>query len=84
MGMSTHDILTQMCLDEKAAAKDRIAELEAENTRLREAMPVPDQLRTLADWFDADDERKGCRGSQIQRMLRHWADAIEKALEATT
>jgi hypothetical protein len=62
--------------------------------RRRKALPDPDKLRLLADWFDGDDAAKGRRGpslatlggqppDEVQRELRGWADDIEAAIDAT-
>lgn len=64
-------------------AEARVAALEEENDALRRAMPDPSWLRILANWFDADDEKKGRAGqNEVQDDLRRWADAIESALSA--
>jgi hypothetical protein len=37
----------------------------------------PDKLDMLADWFDADDPRKGPgRGGEVQADLRRWAHLV--------
>ena len=58
---------------------------------LREAMPDPDKLEMLADWFDVDDAEKGRRHSslatlggqppdEVQRELRRWASNARATL----
>jgi len=48
--------------------------------RLKEAMPPPERLLSLADWFDLYDERTGnIYHSSIQRDLRDWAAKIKEA-----
>lgn len=52
---------------------------------LSEALQVipPERLELLADWFDADDERKGGdRGGEVQADLRNMARAARAALAA--
>jgi hypothetical protein len=62
--------------------------------RRGKALPDPDKLRLLADWFDGDDAAKGRRGpslatlggqppDEVRRELRGWADDIEAAIDAT-
>ena len=64
-----------------ASAVEALAEAGAK------ALPDPDKLRLLADWFDKDDAAKGRAGptlatlggqpwDEVQRSLRRWADSI--------
>ena len=67
---------------ELAGAKARIKELEADNARLRAALPDPRKLRTLADWLDAYDAIHGAVNDGVQTDLRAWAEAAEAAKES--
>ena len=54
-----------------------------ENQRLRRALPPPERLRLVADWFDVYDSKTPApcaSGDEVQRDLRAHADAIEAAL----
>jgi hypothetical protein len=57
-----------------------IRQLQASQERCRkmeEAMPRPDRLRLLADWFDAEQaKRNDWTGTEVQDDLRLMADAI--------
>jgi hypothetical protein len=57
----------------EAAAPEAAALLEEFRRVLRDGID-PDRLDLLADWFDADDARKGSgRGVGVQADLRQWA-----------
>ena len=49
---------------------------------LRAALPSPEKLRRLADWFDLYDKRQGNTGSDVQMDLRRWA-ALAETTEPT-
>ena len=46
---------------------------EAENARLREALPDPDKLFHLADWLDLKEAHDPNAGIAVQLDLRRWA-----------
>lgn len=54
------------------------ADLEAEAARLREALPPPEKLRTVADWLDTYDSMAALWLDAMQRDER-----VERALAAT-
>ena len=72
--------------------KQDLNQIEALAERRKKALPDPDKLRLLADWFDVDDAAKG-RASptlatlggqpsdEIQQELRGWAKDIAAAIE---
>jgi hypothetical protein len=75
-------------LQKMANQSRRIAALESENARLREALPPPEKLHILADWFEVifpnmifrdGHEHKNSK-DEVQRDLKRWADAIDAAL----
>lgn len=67
---------------EAEAREAELAQVKAENERLRIALPDADKLDLLATWFDQDDARKGRTGSGVQRDLRDWATAARLAISA--
>lgn len=49
--------------------------------QLREALPDPEKMEMLADWFDCDDNERGDYSStEVQDDLRKWAAQARKAL----
>lgn len=43
------------------------------------ALPDPDKLELLAEWFDMEDSQKDYqRGGEVQRDLRQWAHLARK------
>lgn len=68
------DLMTNAFYHKDALLKEALEALE------RHA--PADKLRKLADWFDADDERKGgdgVRGHDVQDDLRIWAQDADRA-----
>ncbi len=74
---------------------DSVPTCDAREAAAVEALPDPDKLRLLADWFDRDDAAKGQRGStlhtlggqpsdEVQRELRGWAVDVEAVLSGTS
>lgn len=63
-----------------ATLEKRCRELEAENERLREALPDPERLEMIALWFDKQDARNGNPVSEVQLTLRRWATNARAAL----
>lgn len=69
--------------DECRDALNQIDDVVNSHAQLVKALPPPEKLRLLADWFDVDDANKGGqRGDIVQKDLRQWANAIEAALAA--
>lgn len=46
-------------------------------SEVKEALPDPEKLRLLADWFDKEQaEGRWGGGEDVQGDLRRWADSI--------
>jgi hypothetical protein len=51
--------------------------------KLLEALPDPDKLETLADWFDLEQGRRpDWVGNDVQTDLRNWATKARAAIAA--
>jgi hypothetical protein len=85
---------TEKLIDELRAENKRLRERStvqafdrvwADNKQLREALPDPDKLLLLADWFDRDDANKERVGlnAEVQADLRRWARNARIALGQT-
>lgn len=65
--------------------EERVRAMEAENARLREALPDPDKLEIIAQWFDRVDaafvEYGIPTAPEIQTDVRAWAAKIRSLLE---
>lgn len=70
---------TEHCLQEQRTAdRAKLAALTAENARLREGMPGPDQLIVLAGCIERDDMSSFDR-DECCEDLRRWAAALAAA-----
>ena len=65
--------------DAKTVAK-MLDESERIVPALRGALPAPDKLELLADWFDKHDAGLDLRDTEVQDDLRLWASNIRAAL----
>ncbi len=71
-----------MAIDSMLYGAEHVADLEAENARLREMLPSVRRLREIADWIDEAVRMFPNFGFEMQNDLRRWANVVDKALEA--